>query len=77
MNPMIAGIDHLVLMVRDIGATVAFFSRVLGFEPLIITFGEGRRALRCGAQKINLHQADRELEPKARLPTPGSDDQRP
>lgn len=39
-----------------------------------ITFGEGRRALRFGDQKINLHQAGREFEPKAAAATPGSAD---
>jgi catechol 2,3-dioxygenase-like lactoylglutathione lyase family enzyme len=37
-------------------------------------FGEGRQALHFGAQKINLHLAGREFEPKAALPTPGSAD---
>ena len=40
----------------------------------VVTFGEGRRALRFGAQKINLHQAGREFEPKAASPMPGSAD---
>jgi catechol 2,3-dioxygenase-like lactoylglutathione lyase family enzyme len=38
------------------------------------TFGGGRRALHFGQQKINLHQAGREFEPKASRPTPGSAD---
>ena len=65
-------LDHLVLTVADIPRTVAFYQRVLGMEPQ--TFGAGRVALRFGEQKINLHQAGRELEPKATLPTPGSAD---
>lgn len=65
-------LDHLVLTVADIPRTVAFYQRVLGMEPQ--TFGAGRIALRFGDQKINLHQAGRELEPKATLPTPGSAD---
>jgi len=40
----------------------------------VITFGEGRKALRFGNQKINLHQAEKEFEPKAAQPTPGSAD---
>jgi len=39
-----------------------------------VTFGAGRTALSFGAQKINLHQAGREFEPKAERPTPGSAD---
>jgi catechol 2,3-dioxygenase-like lactoylglutathione lyase family enzyme len=39
-----------------------------------VEFGAGRVALAFGAQKINLHQAGREFEPKAKHPTPGSID---
>lgn len=49
---MISRIDHVVLTVRDIERAVAFYTRVLGMEA--VTFGEGRRALRFGDQKINL-----------------------
>jgi catechol 2,3-dioxygenase-like lactoylglutathione lyase family enzyme len=65
-------LDHLVLTVRDIGDTIAFYTRVLGMEE--VTFGEGRQALAFGTQKINLHEAGREFEPKALHPTPGSAD---
>lgn len=50
---MITGIDHIVLTVRDIEASAAFYARVLGLESE--TFGAGRRALKVGDQKINLH----------------------
>lgn len=65
-------LDHLVLTVADIDATCAFYTRVLGMA--VETFGAGRTALRFGRQKINLHPAGREFEPKARHPTPGSAD---
>jgi catechol 2,3-dioxygenase-like lactoylglutathione lyase family enzyme len=39
-----------------------------------VTFGAGRKALCFGQQKINLHQAGMEFEPKAVRPTPGSGD---
>ena len=68
----IVSLDHLVLTVRDVAATCAFYQRVLGMQP--ITFGEGRQALAFGRQKINLHQAGHEFEPKAERPTPGSAD---
>ncbi len=64
-------IDHFVLTVRDIEATCDFYSRVLGME---IEEFEGRRALEFGRQKINLHEAGNEFEPKAEEPTPGSGD---
>lgn len=65
-------LDHLVLTVRDIATTVDFYTRVLGMTA--VTFGQGRRALSFGRQKINLHEAGREFEPKARTPLPGSAD---
>jgi catechol 2,3-dioxygenase-like lactoylglutathione lyase family enzyme len=40
----------------------------------VVTFGDNRKALTFGAQKINLHQHGREFEPKADKPTPGSAD---
>lgn len=65
-------LDHLVLTVRDLDATLAFYTEVLGMEA--ITFAGGRRALAFGAQKINLHVQGQEFEPKATHPTPGSGD---
>jgi catechol 2,3-dioxygenase-like lactoylglutathione lyase family enzyme len=68
----VSGIDHFVLTVRNIEATCDFYSNVLGME--IEEFGGGRRALKFGSQKINLHQAGNEFKPKAEKPTPGSGD---
>jgi catechol 2,3-dioxygenase-like lactoylglutathione lyase family enzyme len=65
-------LDHLVLTVRDIQATCAFYTRALGMR--VVTFGQGRTALAFGSQKINLHQRGREFEPMAAVPTPGSAD---
>ena len=65
-------LDHLVLTVADIDRTRDFYEWVLGMDPVV--FGEGRHALAFGTQKINLHEAGREFEPKAAAPTPGSAD---
>ena len=65
-------IDHLVMTVRDIDATCDFYARVLGMR--VVTFAGGRKALAFGRQKINLHVAGREFEPKAAHPAPGSVD---
>ncbi len=65
-------LDHLVLTVKDVNVTCEFYSRVLGMR--VVTFGEGRKALSFGQQKINLHQAGEEFEPKAKKATPGSAD---
>jgi len=65
-------IDHVVMTVRDLDATCDFYSRVLGMR--VVTFAGGRKALAFGRQKINLHVAGREFEPKAAHPAPGSVD---
>lgn len=65
-------LDHLVLTVKDITATVNFYTSVMGMEKVI--FGEGRIALSFGNQKINLHQQGNEFEPKAGYVQPGSAD---
>jgi len=65
-------IDHVVLTVRDIPASVAFYTCVLGMREVI--FGGDRRALAFGRCKLNLHQTGREFEPKAAHPTPGAAD---
>ena len=49
---MISHIDHLVLTVVDIEASVAFYRRALLLADS--TFANGRRALHFGSQKINL-----------------------
>jgi len=68
----ISHLDHLVLTVRDIETTVAFYTSVLAMQKQL--FGQGRVALCYGDQKINLHEAGREIEPKAQHPQPGSAD---
>ena len=65
-------IDHVVMTVQDIDVTCDFYARVLGMR--VVTFAGGRKALAFGRQKINLHLAGREFEPKAAHPTPGSVD---
>ena len=68
----ISRIDHFVLTVRDIESTCEFYATVLGME--IVMFGNSRKALKFGQQKINLHQLGHEIEPNAAHPTPGSMD---
>ena len=65
-------LDHLVLTVADIDATCAFYGRVLGMAR--VNFAGGRTALSFGNQKINLHPAGNEYDPKAETPMPGSGD---
>ena len=68
---MIEQLDHVVLTVASLDATIDFYSEVLSMDA--VTFN-GRKALRFGEQKINLHQRGHEFNPKAAHPTPGSAD---
>ena len=65
-------LDHLVLTVTDLPATLNFYTGVCGMSHVV--FGEGRHALTFGDQKINLHIWGSEFEPRAALATPGSAD---
>ena len=69
-------LDHLVLTVSDINMTTEFYRRALGMR--MQTFNDGRVALHFGQpgheQKINLHQAGEEFEPRANWPTVGAAD---
>ena len=67
----ITALDHLVLTVADLDATVAFYER-LGM--VAERFMDDRIALHFGRQKINLHPAGGEFEPHARRPERGSAD---
>lgn len=69
---LIDRLDHLVLTVADIDVTCSFYSEVLGMR--VVEFGNGRKALQFGNQKINLHQKGKEIEPKAFAPVAGSAD---
>ena len=65
-------LDHIVLTVGNIEKTISFYVSVMGMKNEV--FGQGRVALKCGDQKINLHEFGNEFEPKANRPTPGSAD---
>ena len=68
----ITGLDHVVLTVRDMKRTIAFYQRVLGFEHVV--FDGGYDALHFGNQKINLHPYRKEYEPHAAATMPGTGD---
>lgn len=72
MSVSVTHLDHLVLTVRDVDRTCSFYARVLGMERR--SFGPERVALHFGGQKINLHAADRPIDPNVRHATPGSAD---
>ena len=68
---LISHLDHLVLTVKDIERSCAFYTTVLKMEEVDF---KGRKALKFGHSKINLHQVGHEFEPKANTPTSGSAD---
>jgi len=75
-RPSVSSLDHLVLTVRDLDATIAFYRDILGMGVAQFTPADGttRTALTFGAQKINLHSAGAEFRPHANAPLPGSAD---
>ncbi|GAB7364105.1 hypothetical protein MBLNU230_g4657t1 [Neophaeotheca triangularis] len=71
----VKALDHIVLTVKDLQATLHFYKYFLGFQHIAyMTNGEERHALRVGSQKINLHVAGKEHTPHSLRPTPGSGD---
>ncbi|QEW18327.1 Virulence protein [Marinibacterium anthonyi] len=74
--PSLTALDHLVLTVADIDATLAFYTDILGMTATTFTPADGttRHALAFGQQKINLHRTGAEFDPKASHPAPGSAD---
>ncbi len=70
--PVLERLDHLVLTVRDIEATCAFYERVLGMRRQMMA--EGRVALHFGRQKINLHPHPTPVDLVAEAPGPGTAD---
>ena len=76
MSPTLSSLDHLVLTVADMAATLQFYTEVLGMQAVTFRSDEGapRHALNFGTQKINLHPAAAPFDPKAAHPGPGSAD---
>jgi catechol 2,3-dioxygenase-like lactoylglutathione lyase family enzyme len=74
MSFAIDRIDHLVLTVSDLAATLHFYEQVLGARVVPPLQGRGPTAVVFGRHKINLHVKGAEFEPKARQATPGAGD---
>ena len=74
--PMITSLDHLVLTVTDMVASVAFYRDILGMQAIEFEAADGSRrwALAFGAQKINLHPAQAPFVPHAAKPRAGAAD---
>jgi catechol 2,3-dioxygenase-like lactoylglutathione lyase family enzyme len=69
---MIIRLDHFVLTVKNIDRTMAFYTSILGMKEQ--TYGNNRKALKFGNQKINLHEENQKIKPYAHVPTIGSAD---
>jgi catechol 2,3-dioxygenase-like lactoylglutathione lyase family enzyme len=69
----IASLDHVVLTVADIEATIGFYERVLGMRR-VDPSTPGPPGVAFGNQKLNLHQVGKELSPRAARATAGSAD---
>ncbi|MDX2482304.1 MAG: VOC family protein [Pseudodonghicola sp.] len=74
--PSVTTLDHLVLTVANLEATLRFYTGVLGMAAQSFRPADGstRHALSFGAQKINLHPAEAPFDPKAAHPGPGTAD---
>lgn len=75
-TPKIDALDHLVLTVASLEATIAFYRDILGMEVEEFQPADGTRryALKFGGQKINLHVAGQEFKPHAKHLGPGTAD---
>lgn len=74
---MISHLDHLVITTRNEADCIDFYTRVLGMSVQTFMAGKPpgpRKSLHFGRQKINIHVAGAEFDPKADRPTPGSQD---
>jgi catechol 2,3-dioxygenase-like lactoylglutathione lyase family enzyme len=76
-QPMVT-IDHMVVVAKDVWATVSFYERVLGAKARDLDAWEAGQAeypvLHFGGWKINVHPADTDATPRANQPIPGSVD---
>jgi catechol 2,3-dioxygenase-like lactoylglutathione lyase family enzyme len=72
MSIVIDRFDHVVITVRDLEASLAFYQGVLGMR--IERRPNGRVSLHFGNQKFNVHPAVNDIGLKARHPTLGSAD---
>jgi len=68
---IIDSLDHLVLTVASIDASVDFYTEVLGMELVTV---DGRKAVTFNEQMIELQQRGHEVSPKASHPTCGASD---
>lgn len=68
----VAQLDHLVLIVRDMEATLDFYTRLLGMEQVAMT--GGRRGLLFGTQQITVYPVGTYGSLHAAVMAPGAAD---
>src|SRR4029078_236582 len=74
----VSGFDHVAITVADVDATLAWYARVLGAQPLSVDlWREGKlpiALLQVGASRLSVHPASAPAAPHADVPTTGSAD---
>ena len=74
----VEGLDHVAITVADVEATVEWYQRVLGAEPLLLDlWREGKVPvvlLQIGASRLSVHAAASPAAPHAHAPTVGAND---
>ena len=74
----VEGLDHVAITVEDVEATVAWYQRVLGAQPLHLDLWRERKIpvvlLQVGASRLSVHPAAAPAAPHANTPTIGSND---
>lgn len=74
----VEGFDHVAITVADVDATVDWYARVLGAEPLLHDRWKAAEMpvalLQIGASRLSVHPAAAPAAPHALAPTPGSAD---
>ncbi len=65
----IKNIDHIVLSVANVDASVKFYEDVLGMQAFCFTGADGqeRKAVKFGATKINFHDLRAPVRPNAKI----------
>lgn len=74
----VEGLDHVAITVGDVDATIDWYARVLGAEPLHLDLWRAGKIpvalLQIGSSRISVHPAAAPASPHASAPTVGSAD---
>jgi catechol 2,3-dioxygenase-like lactoylglutathione lyase family enzyme len=74
----VEGLDHVAITVADVEATVEWYERVLGAQPMLLDlWREGKVPvvlLQIGGSRLSVHAAAAPAAPHAHAPTVGAND---